>query len=425
MTNLNNTFRYRIYDLLGQIKPKRFYVSAMIVALILTTLGANAQPKQAPTADPKPITNKVPVEMKPEPFRQGNNLYKAYKNADGQIFRVEKYTLDGAYEETRYIEEVYPNGKPAKEIIVTGGKDKNGLDTDVTKHQEVYFDAKGNKIKTETYTDFTDGVANNKVVTENGRTTTYGRVNGQWKVVPYPPSSSGRPTTPLGGSSTVSLKPENRGAVSGADARRMIQGYLGEIEARQKYMAENYYWAGAEKTVLKAFKENGIDSPGNAHTWSGAMGLTWSQMAKRYYESHWNEFNSTLKLIAEKRCVAGTDVDLLDAGFKKWEAGDKEIEGEFRKIINTYVLESKNLQARDDYLKIYNAKYDSLSAQRPYPGGQIKVINDAKNIVVGKSETEYKAIEANEDVIAKRITEISTTLVFKAITNMQPCGPVR
>ena len=73
MTNLNNTFRYRIYDLLGQIKPKRFYVSAMIVALILTTLGANAQPKQAPTADPKPVTNKVPVEMKPEPFRQGNN----------------------------------------------------------------------------------------------------------------------------------------------------------------------------------------------------------------------------------------------------------------------------------------------------------------------------------------------------------------
>jgi hypothetical protein len=45
MTNLNNTFRYRIYDLLGQIKPKWFYVSAMIVALILTTLGANAQPK--------------------------------------------------------------------------------------------------------------------------------------------------------------------------------------------------------------------------------------------------------------------------------------------------------------------------------------------------------------------------------------------
>ena len=418
----------------GSVARLRTFV--VVIATVVCSLSFAVSRSEAQDGNPKRVTDKVPVEVNPQPFKHGNELYKVYKNSAGQIFKVEKYTAGNPQKETRYIEEVYPNGKPAKETIVTGDKDELGLDTHVAKQQEVYFDAKGNKTKTETYSEFSKGVATKKEVTINGVTTTYESVNGKWKIV-YPPSPSGLPTTPLGGSGDPNVNPNAAtyppdpsgrptnplGVVHNVKsdaAKTAIQGYMDEIDKRRQEMKDTYDYFHGPGTLEKAFTENGIVSLGHANAWGKQIGIN---KVVPFYNSHWDEFKKMMEAVAQRPCVNSKDLALIGDGFEKWRAADRELAAEYKKLINTYVLEGKNLQERDQYLAVYGAKYDNLSAQRPYPSGALKMIKDERDIVVNKSEAEYKAIEANESVIDARTSEIVKTSPFKAFGNLKSCEP--
>lgn len=124
-------------------------------------------------AGPKDVTDKAKVGVPKKENVPGGGYKEIFKNKAGQTVEEKEYDAKGKLINTKDVDKVHPDGKPAQ-VTNTNAQGES---------EEVTYDKTGKITKMEVYKDLDkDGHATTKEVTENGKTTTYSKdkTTGKW-----------------------------------------------------------------------------------------------------------------------------------------------------------------------------------------------------------------------------------------------------
>lgn len=391
-------------------------LSVVIVSLSAGIFVAQAQPAGG-TSEPKPF-DRIPVG-KPEEFSQGGHTYRIFKNKDGIVVKAETYEKYEKYDEdkcklleTRYVQKIHENGKPAEQTIVTGQKDKNGLPVNVTKQEEVFLDPKGKKLKTKTYTDFDEsGKATKREIWEEGKEKIIEkRVKDEWlseNELPKPspkssPKPGPKPLPPLGETNKVTA----------AEAERRIAAHIKIIETRVGEMVAAYYYAGAQRTLEESMKRAGVSpkSMTYADPWGkSGIGLFWSEYVKSFYAYHLDALNKSRTIVQNRRYAVKSDLEYLDNGINKWKEHEQSFSKDFDSLVDNYTKLALINDAKTANEVKYGSLMSEISNSKPFRSDKYDAVK-AEWALANKSLDQQArrcedALQTIKDMIAKKAKE--------------------
>lgn len=217
------------------------------------------------------------------------------------------------------------------------------------------------------------------------------------------------------GSSSSTTTTQQRISLSEAISR--IKCYIAHIEKRKKYMAGAYYDAGAVKTLKDAFKEKAVNtSVTYADSWGKmGIGLTWSESATKFYDYHLDVLNQSLNAIRQRDYVAGSEMASIDNGMRSWDTSDRDLEAQFKALVNAYTEEAKVNDEKDDAYTKYAVEYSKAVSVRPFDANAVDAINARYAQTTRPLDEKTKQIAQRETEIKANIAKVGGQTVFSAL----------